>query len=417
MARKRSWTWLWVTAVILGTVAALCGGYYWFATTRSWVMSQSIDFPLNNQTWQGKDLTLDLPEQGRTVIGFVDPEDAQKTPDAAPQCRVFGDDSPQPTASMAKLITTLVTLDAHPLDLGEDGPTITLDASAVAEYQKQVALGGSRVQVRAGEQLTLHQILQAVLIVSANNLADYLAIWGFGSQDAYRNAATAWLSEHGLTNTTIGKDASGLDPGTTASPSDLCRLMLLAAQNPVLTEIMGTTETPFPVEGTLKSTNHLLGSHGVFAGKTGGTDEAGRNIVITTKLPTHTNPDGVVVAIGILQQTDYDVLFSEANGLLDSLPANLYDRPLVSTGDVVGQYHAKWGDTVDLAVTDTVTDFSWADTSLGGMGFETSEGRNRVIPSGTQIGQFTSDLGDAGVVTTQQIGPPPIAWQLKMAFG
>ena len=61
----------------------------------------------------------------------------------------------------------------------------------------------------AGTSLTQREMLEALLLPSANNVADALAIWAYGSLAGYKSAAQEYLKQHGLTQTTVGSDASG----------------------------------------------------------------------------------------------------------------------------------------------------------------------------------------------------------------
>ena len=58
----------------------------------------------------------------------------------------------------------------HPLQLGQDGPAITLTDADVADTDRRAGHDESVVSVAAGEQLTDRQALQAVLVPSANNI-------------------------------------------------------------------------------------------------------------------------------------------------------------------------------------------------------------------------------------------------------
>ena len=76
-----------------------------------------------------------------------------------------------PIASLAKVMTAYVTLKRYPLSGAQDGFGITVtEDQAQAESQDQ-----SVVAVRAGEQLTERQLLEALLIPSGNNIARMLA--------------------------------------------------------------------------------------------------------------------------------------------------------------------------------------------------------------------------------------------------
>jgi D-alanyl-D-alanine carboxypeptidase (penicillin-binding protein 5/6) len=73
---------------------------------------------------------------------------------------------------MAKIITALVLLQASPLALNEEGKSFTITAEDVAIYNDYVKKSGSVLPVKVGDVMTEKQALQALLIGSANNIAD-----------------------------------------------------------------------------------------------------------------------------------------------------------------------------------------------------------------------------------------------------
>ena len=72
-------------------------------------------------------------------------------------------------------MTAYLVLRDHPLRLGQDGPTITLTDSDVADTDRRRRQQESVVPIAAGEQLTERQALEALLLPSANNIAAVLA--------------------------------------------------------------------------------------------------------------------------------------------------------------------------------------------------------------------------------------------------
>ncbi|HSX45419.1 MAG TPA: D-alanyl-D-alanine carboxypeptidase, partial [Candidatus Saccharimonadia bacterium] len=167
-----------------------------------------------------------------------------------------GVQKPAPTASTAKLITCLLVLKQKPLSVGQQGPTITLTPGDVAIYNSYLAHAGSTVPVAAGEQISEYQMLEAILLPSANNMADSLAIWAYGSLPAYTAAANAWLKQQGLADTTVGSDASGYNPSTVSTAADLVRIGEMAMQSPVLAGVVGQTSAAgIPMAGTIKNVN------------------------------------------------------------------------------------------------------------------------------------------------------------------
>src|SRR5438045_9692439 len=68
-------------------------------------------------------------------------------------------------------MTGLIVLEDHKLKKGESGPTITITDADVQSYQSDLQEQQSVVRVVAGEPLTELQLLQGMLIPSANNFA------------------------------------------------------------------------------------------------------------------------------------------------------------------------------------------------------------------------------------------------------
>lgn len=127
-----------------------------------------------------------------------------------------------------------------------------------------------------GEQLSEYQMLEAMMLPSADNMADSLAIWAYGSLPAYQAAANQYLANHNINDTHVGVDASGLDPSTVSTAHDLVLLGEAAMQNAVLAEIVAKPSVNgFPLMGTISNTNTLLGQNGIVGAKTGNTDQAG----------------------------------------------------------------------------------------------------------------------------------------------
>ncbi|MHA7304440.1 D-alanyl-D-alanine carboxypeptidase family protein [Arthrobacter sp. TMN-49] len=181
----------------------------------------------------------------------------------------------RPTASTAKVITALTVLQKHPLEAGKDGDKVVLDAADVKLYDNYVANGGSYVPVYDGMTMSMHSMLEAMLLPSANNIADTLAVWAFGSMDAYQEEATRYVKSLGMNTTTIGSDASGYDPATTSTPGDLALLARAAMKTPVIAEVVAKKSADIPSYGPVQNTNWLLGSNGVIGLKTGTSPQAG----------------------------------------------------------------------------------------------------------------------------------------------
>jgi D-alanyl-D-alanine carboxypeptidase (penicillin-binding protein 5/6) len=179
-----------------------------------------------------------------------------------------------PIASVAKVMTAYVVLRDHPLQVGQDGPTLMLTDADVDDTDRRAGQGESIVPIAAGEQLTERQALQALLLPSANNIAAVLARWDAGSVEGFVDRMNATAQSLGMTDTRY-TDPSGYDDATVSTAADQVRIVDRAMRLPVFASIVATPSATLPVAGTVYNTNMLLG-HGGFVGvKTGSTDAAG----------------------------------------------------------------------------------------------------------------------------------------------
>ncbi|MCL2037510.1 hypothetical protein FWG95_00650 [Candidatus Saccharibacteria bacterium] len=388
----------WIILAML--LVPLASGYYaWQAMARQ----HHFDAPtIKVAAGKTGPLTLAWPVQGRAAVGLADEG----------KCRVNGDNGAFATASIAKVITALVVLDKHPLQPGENGPTITMTDDDVARLIATQAMGGSYAPIAAGQTLTERQMIEAVMLASSNNLADSLAIWAFGSLEDYQATAQQWVLKNNLLDTTIGDDASGLDPSTRASSLDLCQLMMVALKNPVLTEIMGASEVAFPIAGSLQNTNRLLGQQGVFAGKTGYTSEAGAGVIFATHIEIDGQRQTVVLAT--LGQENYDVAFAAAEELLNSLEKNLVAHNLARSGQAVGGLTSPWGGKTDLLAADDLTVTTWIDQMPD---FKTKTYKNlSSLQAGQRAGTISVDGKSVEIVAANDVPGPSFFWRLLHGF-
>jgi len=177
-------------------------------------------------------------------------------------------------ASVAKVMTAYLVLRDHPLQPGQDGPTITLSAADVADTDRRRGRHESVVPISDGEQLTELQALQALLLPSANNIAAALARWDAGSAGRFVARMNAAARSLGMTHTRY-TDPSGYDDGTVSTAADQVRIVDRAMRLAAFASIVATPSTTLPVAGTVHNTNTLLGRDGFVGVKTGSTDAAG----------------------------------------------------------------------------------------------------------------------------------------------
>ncbi|PPF78843.1 D-alanyl-D-alanine carboxypeptidase [Subtercola sp. Z020] len=327
-----------------------------------------------------------------------------------------GDTGTVPIASITKVITSLVVLDAHPLNGRDDqGPTLTLgqadlDVTAEVEAENQFA-----EPMYSGQQVTLHDALAITLLTSANNYAESVARWAFGSEEAYLAAARTWLTEHGLTQTTLA-DASGLDPGSASSTADLLRVAALAHANPALLAIAGMSTYDQVDLGTIANQNILLGEGGVDGLKTGSTSYAGFTLLTSAVVPvgsgavagsagssTPAEVDGsaasaTLVAV-VLGTESLDARFATTRALLASAEAGLKFVPLATAGQVFGTYTSASGAAYDAVAADPLSAVVFGDTPVTptvALDALPTDAAGAVVPAaGTVVGHTTFTVGTA----------------------
>ncbi len=172
---------------------------------------------------------------------------------------------PRAIASITKLMTAIVVLEHAKLD------------DDVRVSSRAAGIGESTVYLRAGEELTVAELLRATLIPSANDAAEALALHvGGGSVDRFVELMNEKASELGLSDTHF-ENPHGLDEaGHVASARDTTALVRFALGIPFIRESLSRETVSLPGGRTFTTTDDLLASWApLVAGKTGHTRAAG----------------------------------------------------------------------------------------------------------------------------------------------
>lgn len=335
---------------VLGVIVILAGYLYWTLGRPLPALQPTVGQPVQATATGG---SLSWPAQGQAAVGIA----------GTSILETHGKQQPVPIASAAKMITALTVLQKKPLQPGQQGPSLTLDDSDVALYNDYKAQDGSLVKVVAGEKISQYQVLQAVMLPSANNLSDSLAIWAFGSLPAYSQAANQYLQQQGLKNTKVGIDASGMSPTTTSTASDLVRIGELTMNNPVLAQIVGqSTASGIPVVDTIKNVNSLLGTDGIVGVKTGNTEQAGGVFVSASR--TTVNGKSVTIVTAVAQAASLWNALRDTVPLVQSAQKNFRPITLAEKGKVVGYYEIPWGGQVAAVTDDTLATSAWGGSTV-----------------------------------------------------
>ena len=322
-----------------------------------------------------------------------------------------GEQGTVPIASITKMVTALVILDAKPLGAGEDGPAITFTDADVDIYYEVIAENGSVAPVVAGMELTQRQAFEAMLLPSANNYAASLAVWAFGSTDGYLAAAKTWLADNSLSQTSVA-DTSGISSSSVSTPADLVEIGKLVVGHPALAEIVALPSAVLPVIGTITNTNKLLGRDGVDGIKTGTTDIAGACLLFSTDF---TVGDSTVTLVGVVLGGDtHSELNSAIAALIQSVQPGFHDVVLAEAGTVYGSYRTQWGDVSDIVAARAASALVWSDSPISGSATATDLQLGR---AGDDVGELSFTIGTGSPVTVplelqDSVTDPGPAWRM-----
>jgi D-alanyl-D-alanine carboxypeptidase (penicillin-binding protein 5/6) len=196
-----------------------------------------------------------------------------------------GADERHAPASLTKMMTALLVLERGQLE-----ETVVVSRAASRER-------GSRIGLRAGDQMRTRDLLAATIMHSANDACHALADHIGPTFIARMNRRAQAL---GMKNTQF-VDPCGWDkPGHYSTATDLARLAEVVMQNPEYQRFARMRDTQIrTVDGRRKfhvrNTNHLIGRYpGALAGKTGTTGAAGYCLVALAER------DGVRVTVVLL---------------------------------------------------------------------------------------------------------------------
>ncbi|GAB3606481.1 hypothetical protein GCM10027413_18900 [Conyzicola nivalis] len=294
-----------------------------------------------------------------------------------------GASAPAPMASISKIVTALVVLQAKPLEVGDTGPDITFTAKDVAIRDAYRAVNGATEPVTAGLVLSQRQVMDVVLVESANNYAESLVTWAFGSVEEFVPVANEWLKTNGLNSTTI-VEPTGMSPLNVSTAGDLVALGKLALANPVVNTIVGTSTETVPGVGDLKNSNTLLGVDGIRGIKTGTLDEAGACLLFAADYVM--GGETITIVGAVLGGVDHKSLNVSVRSLLADVEESFRVVPLTTAGQPFGTYTTPWGDTANLVATKDSSAVVWSDRPVA---TAVEAGEVGVADKGKDVGEVT----------------------------
>lgn len=224
-------------------------------------------------------------------------------------------------ASTTKIMTAIVVLEHCALD---------------GEYEippEATGIEGSSIYLKAGERLTVRELLYGMLLQSGNDAAVALALACSDSVPEFVDLMNLKAQQLGLHQTHF-ENPSGLDGETHYSTAaDLARMTRYALKNPDFAEIVATKSVQIG-ERSLTNHNKLLWScDGAIGVKTGYTRAAGRVLVSAAERNGRR-----LIAVTISDGSDWQ----DHKALYEFGFAQYPERVLISAGEDVG-----WVDCMD----------------------------------------------------------------------
>lgn len=265
-------------------------------------------------------------------------------------------------ASTTKMMTGILALES-----GKMGET----ATATYEALKSITLEDSYMGILIGEQLSMTDLLYGMLVYSANDAANVIAVQIAGSMEAFVDMMNAKAAEIGMTNTHFMNPCGVHDDNHYTTAYDLAVLARYCMQNEQFREVVKTPSyhiaptNKYAVDRYLYSTNLFLStarsSHYLYKQctgiKTGTTSAAGHCLVASAEY------NGMELLSVVLKCNDLDLA---ENAYSYIVTRNLFDfgfnnyQPgiLATPGNIVSDskvYEAKADKRVTLTVDNEVS--------------------------------------------------------------
>jgi D-alanyl-D-alanine carboxypeptidase (penicillin-binding protein 5/6) len=394
--------WPWVVVVLLVVVAAVAG----LQLSRPFpAVALQRALPVTAPV-SGAPPALPWPATGEAAV-------------AVPQLGVTVQSGPEaavPIASLTKIMTAYLTLRDHPLAPDAQGPMLTMTAADQVDASADEDAGATNVPVQPGEALSERQLLNGLLVHSANNLADVLATWDAGSLPAFvakMNAAAAAL---GMAHTHYA-DVSGLDPGTAGTAGDELLVTRAAMAIPTFAAVVAQPSVTLPVAGVLDNYVSAVGTDGIVGVKSGFTQLAMGCLVLAGERTVGGHQVLVLAAVtGQPGAKPLDTANTVDEHLLDAVASGLREVRVSAAGVRVGSVTLPWAQKrVPVVATQPISLLAWPGQQPQ---LTFSRGQVRAgMPARTKVGILSASIGRERVtvpvqVTTSLVGPSP-SWRLK----
>ncbi len=237
-------------------------------------------------------------------------------------------------ASITKIMTTMVALEHSSLT----------DTFTCGEEVYQIEADSTNLGIQDGEKLTMEQALHGVMLESANDLANAVAVHVAGSISAFADMMNAKAEELGCTNTHFVNPSGlhGEEHYTTAR--DMAKIATAAYAIPEFRTITAKTEYIIPKTNVTDEERGFLNHQKLLqkdteyympwctGGKTGYTTDAWNTLV------TYAEQDGMRLVCVLLRENGAPKAYTETADLVNYALASFHHLETESEKDVPSFY-------------------------------------------------------------------------------
>jgi len=281
-----------------------------------------------------------------------------------------GMDETRYPASITKIMTTLLALENSDMD-----QEVIFTATGLEHIWE-----GTNLQMQEGEVLTMEQCLYAIMIKSANEVADQVAETVGKTRTEFIAMMNQKAADLGCKNTHFNNPSGLPDPQHWTTAYDMALIFGEALKNEEFCKIISTLEYTIPATN-LTDTPRVLGSHhallvptapeyyeGCLGGKTGVTDEAGNTLVTGVKKNDTTY-------IAVVMRADSGQVCADSRALFD-YGYNSFEKLTVKGKEIIvpkgiKEADLKWEE--EKADTETVFNYYYSDYLLDSFSLSAEE--------------------------------------------
>ncbi|WP_338824978.1 hypothetical protein MHOCP_05460 [Moorella humiferrea] len=313
-------------------------------------------------------------------------------------------------ASTTKILTALIALEKGRLD----------DVITVGPNPPRV--DGTRVYLVEGEQVTLENLLYAMLLNSGNDAALAIAEHYGGSQEGFARLMNEKAASLGAVNSHFVTPNGLPNPNHYTTARDLAIIARAAMQNETFRRIVATKTRPWhgqEWETTLINQNKLLWNYeGADGVKNGYTSEAHFTLVGSA------TRDGQSYLAVVLDEPSSRTAEADVAALLDYAFKEFRSFQLVRQGEIVAVVEAGDGKKVELAAAADLAIIGRNDGSGPPVGRLELSPIKGPLPAGRSVGEIVfrqngEVVGRVAVVNRQPIPARPLSigdWWLRFSL-